>query len=154
MNDYENAQQSTQPEENGTAAKTFTQEEVNTIVRERLARERAKGAGDDLSARETDLKAREDALKAKTAEFDAWTAREACRKYLEENAQPPELLNILKDYTSDPEEFKKAAKVASLFAGSTRTAPIVLRGAKPAEGGRRVSVQTDDPLERAFGLKD
>ena len=71
MNDYENAQQTTQPEANGMAAKTFTQEEVNTIVRERLARERAKGAGDDLSARETDLKAREDALKAKTAEFDA-----------------------------------------------------------------------------------
>ena len=34
----------TQPEENGTPAegKTFTQEEVNQIVRERLAREKAK----------------------------------------------------------------------------------------------------------------
>ena len=33
----------TQPEGNGPAGKVFTQEEVNSIVKERLARERAKG---------------------------------------------------------------------------------------------------------------
>lgn len=36
----------TQPEGNGPAGKMFTQEEVNNIVRERLARERAKGTTD------------------------------------------------------------------------------------------------------------
>ena len=36
-------QANTQPEENGTAGKMFTQEEVNSIVKDRLARERAKG---------------------------------------------------------------------------------------------------------------
>ena len=45
-------QANTQPEDNGPAGKLFTQEEVNTIIRDRIARERAKYTGyDDLKAK-------------------------------------------------------------------------------------------------------
>lgn len=76
-----NQQQNTPPEGNGSAGKMFTQEEVNKIVQERLARERAKATDDaTLTARENELKAREEAfnarlekanLKAKTDAFKA-----------------------------------------------------------------------------------
>ncbi|MDO5783442.1 MAG: DUF4355 domain-containing protein [Eubacteriales bacterium] len=55
----------TQPEENGGAGKMFTQEDVNRIVSERLARDRAnKGTSSDdreagLNKREAELQARE-----------------------------------------------------------------------------------------------
>lgn len=50
-------QANTPPEGNGTAGKMFTQEEVNSIVKDRLARERAKGqtsGATDNSAAELD----------------------------------------------------------------------------------------------------
>lgn len=56
-------QPNTQPEDHGGSGKLFTQEEVNRIVSERLARERAKQTPDpalqDLEARENRLKCRE-----------------------------------------------------------------------------------------------
>lgn len=56
-------QDDTQPEENGESGRMFTQEEVNHIVSERLARERAKQISSqefqDLEARENRLKCRE-----------------------------------------------------------------------------------------------
>lgn len=60
----------TPPEENGTAGKTFTQEEVNSIVRERLARERAKGAAnsDDTGS---SMDAEKAALAAEREKLDA-----------------------------------------------------------------------------------
>lgn len=60
----------TQPEGNGgSTEKMFTQEDVNRIVRDRLARERAKTADvetqeADFAKREADLKEREAAVKA------------------------------------------------------------------------------------------
>ena len=54
-------QAGTQPEGNGTAGKVFTQEEVNSIVKDRLARERAKGQTSDTT---DDSSAKLDAEKA------------------------------------------------------------------------------------------
>ena len=69
-----------QPENNGSE-RMFSQSEVNTIVADRLARERSKSAErvGDLDAREKDLKAREEALEAKSQRFSQWEAREACK---------------------------------------------------------------------------
>lgn len=71
--------------------KTFTQAEVNHIVSERLAKDRAKGTA-DLEKRETELKARELAMTA--------------REILAEKGMPKDLADILK--YSDEETLKKA----------------------------------------------
>ncbi len=74
----------------GTGGKTFTQEDVNRIVSERLAREREKPVDDE---RERNLKARE--------------ARLDCRDYLDSKKYPAKLLDLLD--SSDVEKFKSAA---------------------------------------------
>lgn len=71
--------------------KTFTQAEVNHIVSERLAKDRAKGTA-DLEKRETELRARELAMSA--------------REMLSEKGLPKDLADILK--YSDEESLKKA----------------------------------------------
>lgn len=74
----------------GSDGKMFTQEEVNRIVSERLAREREKPVDDE---REKNLKARE--------------ARLDCRDYLDSKKYPVKLLDLLD--SSDVEKFKAAA---------------------------------------------
>lgn len=74
----------------GNGGKMFTQEDVNRIVSERLAREREKPMDDE---REKNLKARE--------------ARLDCRDYLDSKKYPVKLLDLL-DH-SDVEKFKAAA---------------------------------------------
>ena len=74
----------------GSDGKMFTQEDVNRIVSERLAREREKPVDDE---REKNLKARE-------ARLDCWD-------YLDSKKYPVKLLDLL-DH-SDVEKFKAAA---------------------------------------------
>ena len=74
----------------GNGGKMFTQEDVNRIVSERLAREREKPVDDE---RERKLKARE--------------ARLDCRDYLDSKKYPAKLLDLLD--SSDVEKFKSAA---------------------------------------------
>lgn len=88
-----------QPETNVTTTedsgagneRKFSQEEVNKIVTERLARERAKGEPSPMDEREQALKARESRLD--------------CRDYLNSEGLPSDLLDLLD--TSDVEAFKK-----------------------------------------------
>lgn len=72
--------------------KMFTQEEVNRIVSERLAREKTKQITPD--EREQALNARE--------------ARLTCREYLAEVGENAVLLDVLD--TNDPEKFKAAVE--------------------------------------------
>ena len=74
--------------------RTFTQEEVNRIVSERLAREREKMAPSEADQREKELTAREAAL--------------ACKEYINAKGYPAALLEVLD--TSDAERFKGAVK--------------------------------------------
>lgn len=83
----------THPEDTGAQTpegKTFTQEEVNRIVSERLARERTKAGPDPLEEREKALAARESRLD--------------CKQYLSESGYSADLLDILD--TGDVEAFK------------------------------------------------
>ena len=90
----------THPEENGaTGAKLFTQEEVNRIISDRLAKERAKA--------EPKEDEREQALKARENRMD-------CREYIAGKKYPVELLDILD--TGNAETFKSIAdKLAKAF---------------------------------------
>lgn len=92
----------TQPEDNGSTEKVFTQEDVNRIVQERLARDResrsaSQQAASDDAARLADLERRENTL--------------SCREYIAENNYEPGLLEILS--TDNAEDFK--SKVAKLL---------------------------------------
>lgn len=84
----------------GQGEKLFTQEDVNRIVSERLARERAKGVPDE---REAALIEREKAVKAKESEY-------RCRDYLKEinigENHHQDFLEVLD--TSDFDKFKAA----------------------------------------------
>lgn len=85
------------PSAKGEGGKTFTQEDVNRIVSERLARDRADRAVPSLGDE------REKALKAREARLDCWD-------YLNSKKLPAALLDILD--CSDVEKFKAAVGVA------------------------------------------
>ena len=86
------------PGETG-GSKTFTQEEVNRIVSERLAKEKAKA--------EPKEDEREQALKARESRLD-------CREYIANKGYPAELLDMLD--TSDAEKFRASVdKLVQLF---------------------------------------
>lgn len=144
-----------QQAENNGSERVFTQDEVNRIVADRLARERSKGAesADDLTARESDLKAREEALAAKTKRFDAWESREACKQYLHDNHISEKLLDKLD--TSSLEEFKTAVKAVQSVTGNGYTITNKTEGAKvdTPPVWLSQSVDKDAELKRAFGLK-
>lgn len=97
--------ETTQPEGNGAElGKTFTQEDVNRIVSERLARERDKYViehpKDPMEEREKNLQARE--------------SRIDCHDYVNEKGYNKAILDILD--TSNVERFKQQIdKLAELF---------------------------------------
>ena len=98
----ETQQQTTTPTPEETGGRMFTQEEVNRIVSDRLARERAKAEPSPLDERDAAIKARESALD--------------CKEYLGTKQYPPELADILD--TSDAERFKATVdKLAQLPGG-------------------------------------
>ncbi|WP_302659114.1 hypothetical protein [uncultured Dysosmobacter sp.] len=119
----------------GTGGKTFTQEEVNRIVSDRLAREREKQPKDDE---------REQALKAREARLD-------CRDYLDSKKYPAALMDVLD--VSDVEKFKNAADaLASKFPGAFEVNGGQLSGAKPAavDGLRNPARSVDTRIADAF----
>lgn len=112
----------------GTGGKTFTQEEVNRIVSERLAREREKPVDDE----------REKALKARENRLD-------CRDYLDSMKYPASLLDTLD--SSDVDKFKAAAeKLMKDF-------PMIAASQEPppyAAGTGTYSPNSDDKIAAAF----
>lgn len=120
--------------------KVFTQDDVNRIVSERLARERAKAEPTAIDERETALKARE--------------ARLDCRDYLEELSKGGKaassvlgLLDILD--TADSEKFKKTvAALLELGAFNPQQEPLKI---PPVD--MRGGASPDDPIAAAFKPK-
>ncbi len=84
----------------------FTQEEVNSIVKDRLARERAKGqtsgatnnSAAELDTEKAQLEADRQKLQDERNAFE-------CERYCKENGIDPKLVELIG--SSDPEEFKK-----------------------------------------------
>lgn len=99
MNDNNTAIQSgtdTQPETNGVQPeRTFTQEEVNRIVSERLARERAKAEPTEEEKRLADLNTRE--------------SKVTCNEWLIEKGYPDNVKSGMLEMfdTSNADSFKK-----------------------------------------------
>lgn len=128
-------QPNTQPAENGNqgGGKLFTQAEVDKIIKERLARERAKAAPQEpteAEKREKDLTARENRL--------------SCRAYLMDNSLPSELLDVLD--TSDIEKFRKAAATVSRLMKDQRpryVGPLGIDNPRGHEGAPKSGFEPD-----------
>lgn len=128
----ETQQVNTQPEENG--GKTFTQEDVNRIVGERLAKDRAKNDA-DLIKREQELKQRELAMTA--------------REILSAKGLPKDLAEILR-YSDEESLNKSVDRIKELIEKETD-----LKGFKVL-GDNRLPTDdhdfNDNSLEKAFRL--
>lgn len=116
--------------------KLFTQADLDRIIGERLARERAKAEPSPEETREADLKARE--------------ARMDCREFITDEGYPSELLDLFD--TSDSERFKAAVEKLDSLVGlpSKHRAPAP-RIVAPTGGGHSAPRRPDTALlEQAF----
>lgn len=133
----ENKATNTNPE-SGAGEKTFSQDDVNRIVGERLAAEKRKGEA-ALAEREQQLAHREMLLTAK--------------EKLTEAGLPVELLDALN--VSSPEAMEKAVATLKGVIDKIKAEapkPFTIHGARPAEAGRRPELGTNTQLRKAMGL--
>jgi hypothetical protein len=132
----------TQPEVNGasTGGKTFTQDEVNKIISERLAKERAKQepqpdpAAEQMAQKEKDLNARENRL--------------SCMEYIKEKGLDEALTTIFD--TSDAEMFK--TNVDKLLEAYPEIDPVK-RAKIPTFTVGTAKGSSSDPIAQAFRRK-
>lgn len=129
--------QTTEPTgKNGTEPKTFTQEDVDRIVQDRLNRERKK-----FQPTETDpLERREQELKQREMAFDI-------KELLNKEKYPAELADILQ--YSNMDEFKKQYEALKAFLHKPDSPRIVASTYSPAAGRNPTS---PDPIRKAMGL--
>lgn len=114
--------------------RTFTQDEVNAIVRDRLAREREKASPQD-DERERDLSARESRLD--------------CREYINENKYPSALLDVFR--TDNAETFKESVeKLVKAFPGILGKETPMGTGSVGNFRRDRSGSTIDDPIAAAF----
>ena len=137
-------QQQTQqdPTPGAKGGRTFTQDDVNRIVSERLAHEREKL---QASAKDTE---REKALAAREARLD-------CREYLDTQGYPTALLDVLD--SSDTDKFKAAVeKLVKAFPAITGTGstPRKYVGRTPGSSSApKDGSGGPDPIRAAFKPK-
>ena len=121
----------------GAGEKTFSQDDVNHIVGERLAKERAKGEA-ALAEKEQQLAQRELLLTAK--------------EKINEMGLPAELVDALN--MSSPEALEKALSTVKtvLDKYKSEARPMKFSGSKPAESLSGVRNNGDDSLRKAMRL--
>lgn len=120
--------------------RTFTQEDVNRIVQERLAKEKGKGSGnidEELNKREAELDLRERKLTAK--------------EKLRENGLPDYLVDALNMNTD--EDFQKSMEAILKMKGETGggTDPKAVRRISPIGMVQGMGTMIGDPVREAFG---
>lgn len=127
----------------GTGEKTFTQEDVNRIVQERLAKEKAKSSGDaDFAKREQELVQRELHMSAK--------------EMLSEKGLPVQLFDALN--CTDEETMKKSiSTIETVFNEykANATKQIKFKGFQPGLGNKTPDAGDAEDLEirKAMGLR-
>ena len=140
MNQNQNTDPTTGQE---TGGKTFTQDEVNRIVQERLAKERAKNNGEaDFVKREQELARRELHMTAK--------------ELLSEKGLPVQLFDAL-NCTDEKTLEKSIATIETIFNEYKANAAsnIKFKGFQPASGNKTPDARDVEDLEirKAMGLR-
>ena len=131
---------STPEDKGGATAKTFTQEEVNRIVAERLARERIKDKPSEADQKAAELDNKEKELAKREMMYDLKSTVKA-RGYSED------LLDVLK--VNNPDELKTALRVIdeAFYSRDESEEPGKVSGASP-------TLKTaDSALRKVFGLR-
>lgn len=138
MSDLQNTStEGTQTSTEGAQQKSFTQDDVNRIVQERLAKERSKGNdNDELTKRAAELDLRERKLTAK--------------EKLRENGLPDYLADALNMNTE--EDFQKSMEAVLKMKGETGVQPKAIGTGSPI-GSIGSGIRALDPVRDAFGLK-
>lgn len=113
-------------------AKTFTQEEVDEIVRKRLARERKRSEAGDITEPARD----------REKELDARELRIMAREKLQDAGMPMALADVLR-YSDDKSLEKAMETIKSLNPAGSRS-----WGYRPSNG----KAVTADPVRKAMGL--
>ncbi len=143
MEDNNNINQNANPAANqGTGEKTFTQEDVNRIIGERLAKEKARNNGEaDLAKREQELVQRELHMTAK--------------ELLSEKGLPVQLFDALN--CTDEETMKKSiATIEKAFNDYKANLPKpVFKGFQPGASSKMPKAEEAEDLEirKAMGLR-
>lgn len=122
-----------------TGEKTFTQEQVNAIVGERLAKEKAKGDA-ALVERERELARRELLMTAK--------------ERLAEKGLPAALIDAIN--VSSPEALDKSISIIAAELGKQNTQPPTIHGMKPYTPDNAPpdsAAQRELSIRKAMGLK-
>lgn len=124
----------------GTEGKTFTQEDVNRIVQERLAKEKSKTTGNG-----------EEELKKRAAELDLRERKLTAREKLRENGLPEYLVDALNMNTED--DFQKSMEAVLKMKGEAES-----KGSKPLcdisfPGTVKNNTPGEDLTRAAFGLR-
>lgn len=134
----DNKNTSTEGTQTSTEGKTFTQEDVNRIVQERLAKEKSKGTGNG-----------DDELNKRAAELDLRERKLTAREKLRENGLPDYLVDALNMNTD--EDFQKSMEAILKMKGETNgyDKPV----GKCNAIGRLGRGNSDDPTRKAFGLR-
>ena len=136
-NNNTDIQTGTQTGAEGTQEKTFTQDEVNRIVQDRLAREKGKGS-EELDKREAALNYRERKMNAVDE--------------LRKNGLPDYLAEALNLNTD--EDFQKSMEAIKRMKGeSAGVQPGVIGKGSPIGDVERGYHDDSDQLRNAFGLK-
>lgn len=100
MGDLQNI--STEGTQTSAEGKTFTQDDVNRIVQERLAKEKSKASNEDFEKKTADLEKRTAELAAKENRLNAVTALRAA-------GYPDELADVIR--CSNADELKKSMEI-------------------------------------------
>lgn len=144
MEDNNNINQNANPAaDQGTGGKTFTQEDVNRIVGERLAKEKAKNSGEaDLAKRKQELAQRELHISAK--------------ELLSEKGLPVQLFDALN--CTDEETMKKSiSTIEKIFNEykANATSNIQFKGFQPGASGKMPDAGATEDIEirKAMGLR-
>lgn len=137
------------PEGNGGQGngKMFTQEEVNRIVSDRLAREREKQTQQPEDEREKALREREEALKIRES-------KAACQDYMRELSISDKYKSVLLEVldTSDADKFKTAVdKITDTFGMRGIVKTVGATVARPPLASK--SVDIDSKLDAIFKPK-
>lgn len=122
-------------EQSGQEPKTFTQEEVDEIVRKRLARERNKANTEESAKTGTD----------REKELDARELRIMAREKLQAEGMPMELADVLK-YSDDKALDEAIKKIKDYLCGGVPKSPKSW-GQRQSKGGT-----VKDPIRKAMGL--